>query len=461
MHLPLPRTGPPLSPLGYYRWLICALLLFATTVNYVDRQILALLKPILDSELGWTNEQFGFVNSAFQAAYGVGLLGFGWFIDRVGTKAGYAVSVLLWSLAAIGHALVGSVTGFRWARIALGISEAGNWPAAVKAVAEWFPQKERAFATSLFNAGTMVGAIVAPASVPYIAHRLGWRAAFVFGGLAGFVWLACWLLMYEAPERHRRISRAEFADFKRDSPSSSQPGSQETAGSETGATGEMSEPTLSWLQLLRYRQTWSFAVGKFMTDPVGWFYLIWLPDFFHKTQGLDLKRLGPPIVVIYSIATVLSIAGARIGDLLIQRGWSTVRSRKVCMLTFVLCELPILLQVKHCGLWGAVVWIGLAAGVHQAWAANLFTTVSDMFPKRAVASVIGLGGTAGCICGMVFPIFAGRLLDKFTRTGSVNAGYAVLFAICGCAYLIAFVLNHLLAPRFERITFSKTPSDSR
>ncbi len=424
-------------PTGYYRWFICGLLLFSTTVNYVDRQILALLKPTLDIELGWTNEQFGLVNSLFQAAYGVGLLWFGWFIDRVGTKVGYFVSVLLWSFAAIGHALVAGVGGFRWARLALGLSEAGNWPAAVKAVAEWFPQKERAFATSLFNAGTMIGAIVAPATVPFIAQRWGWRAAFVFGGLAGFIWIGLWLRFYDPPEKQSRLSEPELAYILSDR--------------EGGASKP--DAKISWLKLLRYPQTWSFAIGKFMTDPVWWFYLIWLPDFFHKTKGLDLKNLGLPIVVIYSIATVLSILGARAGDLLVQRGWRTTTSRKVCMLVFVLCELPILLQVKHCGLWGAVMWIGLAAGVHQAWAANLFTTVSDMFPKHAVASVIGLGGTAGCFCGMLFPVFAGRLLDKFAQSGSVNTGYGLLFAICGSAYLVAFALNHLCAPRFEKVRF--------
>jgi ACS family hexuronate transporter-like MFS transporter len=414
--------------------LICVLLLFATTVNYVDRQILALLKPTLDLELGWTNQQFGLVNSAFQAAYGVGLLGFGWFIDRVGTRTGYAVSALLWSLAALSHALVGSVVGFRWARIGLGLSEAGNWPAAVKAVSEWFPQKERALATSIFNAGTMLGAIVAPATVPFIAHSFGWRATFVFGGLAGFVWLGFWFYFYQTPEKHAWVGAVE-RDYIQDGVKGPGEGSNE----------------VSWLELLRYRQTWSFAIGKFMTDPVWWFYLIWLPDFFHKTKGLDLKGLGPPIVTLYAMATVLSIAGARMSDWLIQRGWTTTRSRKVCMLVFVLCELPILLQVKHCGLWGAVMWIGLAAGVHQAWSANLFTSVSDMFPKQMVASVIGLGGTVGCISGIMFPIFAGRLLDRFSQGGNVNTGYGVLFAICGSAYLVAFTFNHLFAPRFERI----------
>ena len=422
------------APFGQFRWVICALLFFATTVNYVDRQILSLLKPILDVELGWTNEQFGWVNSAFQGAYAIGLLGFGWFIDRVGTKVGYAVSILFWSLAAMAHALVGSVAGFRWARMSLGLAEAGNWPAAIKAVAEWFPQKERAFATSVFNAGTMAGAIIGPATVPYIAQKFGWRAAFVFGGVAGFIWLVFWYLWYETPEKHRRLGARELAYIKADA-----------------AEPAVGIAPTSWRQLLGYRQTWSFAIAKFLTDPVWWFYLIWLPDFFHKTQGLDLKHLGPPIVLVYGIATALSIGAVRLADLLAHRGWSTIRIRKLCLLVFGCSVLPILLQVRHSGTWGAVVWIGLAAGVHQAWSANLFTTVSDMFPRQAVGSVIGIGGMAGSVCGMLFPILAGRLLDRFTHVGNIETGYAVLFAICGGAYLLAFALNHLCAPRFEKI----------
>jgi ACS family hexuronate transporter-like MFS transporter len=429
------------EPCGHYRWQMCALLFFATTINYVDRQILSLLKPIFDVELGWSNAQFGVVNSAFQAAYGVGLLGFGRFIDRFGTKVGYGLSITFWSLAALGHTLVGSVAGFRWARIALGLGEAGNWPAAVKAVAEWFPQRERASATGLFNSGTMVGAVVAPAIIPSLAAQFGWRAAFIGAGGLGFIWLIFWIILYETPEKHPGVTRRELA----------------LIWSDVGDTTSGAGLRLSWWQLLRYRQTWSFAVGKFLTDPVYWFYLIWLPDFFNKTQGLSLTKLGPPIVVIYALATVLSISGARLSDHLIQRGWGVSQSRKLCMLVFVLCEIPILLHVKHCGLLCAVVSIGVACGIHQALAANLFTTVSDMFPKQTVASVIGLGGMAGCVGGFLFPIITGRLLDRFTQAGNVNAGYAVLFAICASAYVLAFALNHLCAPRFEPVSSLPAP----
>ena len=417
------------TPTTRYRWVICALLFFATTINYIDRQILSLVKPLLDGELHWTNEQFGMVNSAFQAAYAIGLLGFGWFIDRFGTKIGYALSITLWSLSAMGHALVGSIAGFRWARIALGASEAGNFPAAIKTVAQWFPRSERAFATTLFNSGANVGAILAPASVPFIAAAWGWRAAFVAAGVAGFVWLVFWWLMYETPEKHARVSPAELALI-------------------TSDAADTQTATIPWLTLLKIPQTWSFIIAKFLTDPVWWFFLIWLPDYFNKTKGLDIKKLGLPLVTIYVIVTVLSIAGGWLANALVRRGWSENRTRKTCMFIFALAVLPILF-VKGAGLWGAVVLIGIAGAAHQAWSANLFTTVSDIFPKRAIGSVIGLGGMAGSVGGILFPIYSGRLLDRFAASGDVNTGYGILFGICGLAYLVAFGLNHLFAPRFE------------
>ena len=414
-----------------YRWIICGLLFAATTINYIDRQILSLVKPLLDQELHWSNEQFGMVNSAFQAAYACGLLLFGWFIDRFGTKLGYGVSIAFWSIAACCHALVGSIGGFTLVRVLLGVSEAGNFPSAIKAVAQWFPRKERAFATTLFNSGANVGAIFAPATVPIIAATWGWRAAFILAGTAGFVWLVFWKLLYDVPEKHARLNAAELAHILSD---------RETVG---GAS-------VSWRRLLRHRQTWAFIVAKFLTDPVWWFFLIWLPDYFSKTKGLDIKTLGAPLVGIYCIVTVLSIAGGWLTKFLVQRGWSNNRTRKSCMFLFALCVLPIL-AVEHAGLWGSVALIGLAGAAHQAWSANLFTTVSDMFPQRAIGSVIGLGGMAGSIGGMLFPIFSGRLLDRFTASSDVNAGYGVLFGICALAYLVAFGLNQLLAPRFEPI----------
>ena len=415
-----------------FRWVICALLFFATTVNYIDRQILSLLKPILDVELGWTNQQFGLINSAFQGAYAVGLLGAGWFIDRFGTKIGYAVSISLWSLAAFSHALVGSVSGFRWARIFLGCSEAGNFPAAVKTIALWFPRKERAFATSLFNSGANVGALIAPAVIPVIAATWGWHSAFIAAGIAGFLWLGAWWLIYDLPEKHPRVSSAELKHITRDCP-------------ETNDSAQ-----LPWISLLRYRQTWAFIVAKFLTDPVWWFFLIWLPDYFHKTKDLDIKKIGLPVVAIYAIVSVLAIAGGWLGNFLVSHGWSNNATRKMCMLLFALCVLPIMF-VKNADLWSAVVLIGIAGGAHQAWSANLFTTVSDAFPKRAVASVVGIGSMAGSFGGILFPIYSGHLLDHFIALGDINTGYGILFTICAFAYVLAYTLNHLLSPRFESI----------
>lgn len=414
-----------------YRWVICALLFFGTTINYIDRQILSLVKPLLDAELHWTNEQFGLVNSAFQAAYAVGLLGFGRFVDSYGVKTGYGLSIALWSLAAMGHALAASIGGFRWARIALGVTEAGNFPAAIKAVAQWFPRRERAFATTLFNSGANVGAIVAPATVPFLAAAWGWRIAFLAAGVLGFVWLVFWWAMYDVPEKHPRVSPAELEHITSDPPDAQSEG-------------------VGWLRLLQFPQTWSFIVAKFLTDPVWWFFLIWLPDYFNKTQGLEMKQLGLPLVMIYAIVTVLSIGGGWLANVLVRFGYSQNRTRKLCLLLFALCVLPISL-VQSAGLWGAVVLIGIAGAAHQAWSANLFTTVSDMFPQRAIGSVVGLGGMAGSIGGILFPFYSGRLLDRFSAAGDVGTGYAILFGMCAVAYLVAFALNHLCAPRFTPI----------
>jgi ACS family hexuronate transporter-like MFS transporter len=417
---------------GRFRWVICALLFFATTINYIDRQILSLVKEILDRELGWTSTQFGLVNSAFQGAYGLSLLGFGWFVDRYGARIGYAVSIVAWSLMAMAHAAVGSVNGFLLARIGLGVGEGGNFPSAIKAVALWFPKRERALATSIFNSGSNVGAIVAPAIVPLIALTWGWQWAFLLAGLAGFVWLIFWLRLFREPRQSQRVGPGELAHVHSD---------QEVAG-------ELQ--SIPWSRLLRYRQTWSFLVAKLLTDPVWWFFLIWLPDFFNKVYGLDIKKSWDKLVAIYAIVTVLSIAGGWITGHLAKSGWSITRARKTGMLLFAICVLPVMLATSV-DVWPAVLLIALAGAAHQAWSANLFTTVSDMFPKSAVASVIGLGGLAGAIGGMVFPIYCGVVLDQYKAAGHEPGAYSLLLIICAFAYLITFAVHHLLAPRFEPI----------
>jgi len=421
---------------GNYRWVICALLFFATTVNYIDRQILSLLKPILDEEMHWTNEQFGLINSAFQGAYGIGLLIFGWFIDRFGTKIGYGVSIAAWSVAAIGHAFVSSITGFLGARIALGLGEGGNFPSAIKAVALWFPKKERAFATSIFNSGTNVGAIIAPAIVPWLAFTWGWQSAFIAAGIAGFLWLGLWIPFYNIPDKIRHLTETERAFIHSD-------------------TDEKSVPVkYSWGSLLRYRQTWAFVVAKGLTDPIWWFFLIWLPDYFKQTRGLDIKTSWIHLVTIYAIVTVLSIMGGWVTGYLAKRGWTVTRARKTGMIFFALCVIPIYLATTV-GDWTAVLLIGLAGAAHQAWSANLFTTVSDMFPKDAIASVTGIGGMAGAGVGMLFPFLTGKLLDAFKASGDITGGYTILFTICAFAYVVTFIIHHLLAPKFVQFDLKK------
>ena len=419
--------------LGSYRWLICGLLFIATTINYIDRQILALLKPILDDELHWTNAQYGALNSWFQGAYAVSLLFFGWLIDRFGIKKGYAASIFAWSVAAMGHALVSTVTGFRTARIALGLGEGGNFPAALKAVSLWFPKRERAFATSIFNAGTNVGAIIAPAIVPWMALNWGWRSPFVMAGLAGFLWLVIWFPFYDSPEKIKNLSKSELEHIRSDLDDKNDQGQK-----------------VRWADLLSYPQTYSFMIAKFLTDPVWWFFLVWLPDYFKATRHLDIKKSWVHLVTIYVIVTVLSIFGGWITGYLNRRGYSVTRARKTGMFVFALAVLPIIFVTKT-GDWEAVIIIGIAGAAHQAWSANLYTTVSDMFPKRAVASVVGMGGMAGSIGGLIFPFASGVLLDSFKASGNITAGYAILFGICGTAYLLAFAINHLLAPRYEPV----------
>lgn len=420
-------TTPASAVIGRHRWLICSLLFAATTINYMDRQILSLLKPILDQELHWTNEQFGWVNSLFQGAYALSYVAFGWFIDKYGTKIGYGVSIAAWSLAAAAHALVNTVTGFGIARVLLGLGEGGNFPAAVKTVAQWFPRKERAFATTLFNSGSNVGALLAPAIIPPLALAIGWHGTFLIAGAAGFVWLGFWLYFFELPRRARGTTPAEVAYIESD------------VETDTGAK------PLSWRKILGYKQTWGYVIARALTDPVWWFFLIWLPDYFKTTRGLDLKKMGLPLIAIYAIVTVVSIFGGWVSKRLVERGWDITRTRRVTLLIFALCVLPVVLATKL-PLWSAVALIGLAGGAHQAWSATLYTTISDLFPKRAIASLIGLGGLVGSLAGMIFPVVSGRVLDQLG-----GAGYVVLFSYCSVAYVIGFIINRILCPRYEPI----------
>ncbi|MEZ5426913.1 MAG: MFS transporter [Pyrinomonadaceae bacterium] len=414
------------AKIGRYRWVICALLFFATTINYIDRQVLGILATdeTFKAQIGWNEAEYGFVNTAFQAAYAIGLLAVGHLMDRFGTRKGFSFAIIFWSVAAMAHSLARSAFGFGAARFALGLGEAGNFPASIKTVAEWFPKKERALATGLFNSGSNVGAVLAPLTVPFIAITYGWQWAFIITGALGFIWLAVWLMTYNPPETHPRVSEAELAYIQSDN--------------------EPPMKKIPWPQLIPHRQTWAFAIGKFMTDPIWWVYLFWLPKFLNTKFGLNITQLGLPLIVIYIIADVGSIGGGYISSTLIKRGWSVNAGRKTAMLVCALCVVPVVFATQTSNLWVSVLLIGLAAAAHQGWSANIFTTASDMFPKQAVGSVVGIGGMAGSIGGMLIASTVGLILEF---TGS----YYSVFVIAGSAYLTALLIIHLLSPRLDPV----------
>jgi ACS family hexuronate transporter-like MFS transporter len=426
--------------IGKYRWRICALVFFATTINYLDRQVIALLKDdYLEPIFNWTETDYANIVIAFQVAYAIGMLLAGWFVDKIGTKLGYAAALTVWSVAAVLHAFARSTIGFAAARALLGISEAGNFPAAIKTMAEWFPKKERALATGIFNSGTNAGAILAPLTVPSIALAYGWEWAFIITGMIGFVWLIFWFSMYDLPTRHKRLSQEELKYIQSDVDE------QEELNDSQGR--------VSWFKLLTFRQTWAFFFGKFLTDPVWWFYLFWLPSFLNKEYGMSKTELALPLAVVYTMTTFGSIFGGWLSGAFIKKGWTVYRSRKVAMFIFAFFVVPVV-SAQALGTispWLAIVIIGVAASAHQAWSANLYTTVSDMFPKKAVASVVGIGGMAGAVGGILIARSAGFLLDHFKALGNIEAGYYVMFIICGSAYVIAWIIMHFLTPRMERV----------
>jgi MFS transporter, ACS family, aldohexuronate transporter len=434
---------------GYLRWGICGLLLVSTTINYVDRQVIGILKPTLVQEFGWSDERiYAAIVVAFQVAYAIGLFFGGRFVDRVGLRIGFVSAVVVWSFAAAGHAIAhqlggfelpafvidaklgfavmtlgGAAAGFALMRFLLGLGEAVNFPASIKTVAEWFPKKERAFATGIFNSGSNIGALLTPLIVPWITLHWGWEWAFVATGLSGLLWVFAWLSLYRPPEAHPRLSASELAFIQSDP----------------------KEPPLGSVSsgvLLRQRQTYAFALGKFLTDPVWWLYLFWIPDFLSRRYHLDLKNIGLPLIVIYLMADVGSVGGGWLSSRLLARGWSANRARKLTMFICAACTAPIVLTSGVSNLWVAVVLVGLAAAAHQGWSANLYTLVSDMFPRRAVASVVGIGGMAGSVGGILLSLIVGEVLQ---RTGKYDA----LWVIAGSAYLVTWGLIHLLSPRLE------------
>lgn len=418
-----------------YRWVVCALLFFATTINYIDRQAIGLLKPTLEKEFNWTELDYSNIVMAFSACYALGYLFFGNIIDRIGTKLGYTISVAIWSIAAVSHSVVRTVFGFGMVRGLLGFSQAGNFPAAVKAVAEWFPKSERGVATGIFNSGTSIGAVVAPLLVPFLLGTFGWQEVFWITGGLGFIWLIFWWFFYEIPSRQKRISTEEFEFIHSD---------DELVAPETLGG-------VKWIRLLTFRQSWVFIIGKLLTDPIWWFFLFWLPSYFSSTFNLDLTKPSLELAIVYAATTIGSIGGGYLSSHFIKRGWTVLRARKTTLLIVAFAVVPIILARYSTGIWVSVGLISLAAGAHQAWSTNLFTIVSDIVPQRMVSSVVGMGGMAGAIGATLFPILVGTLLQHYELLGNITVGYNILFIICGSVYLVAWMAIHILTLRMKPI----------
>ncbi len=437
------------KPLTNYRWTICALVFFATTINNLDRQVVSLLKPNLEAaglfgaDPAHYESTYANIVIAFQLGFASGMLILGRVIDKFGTKIGYAASLLGWSLAAIAHAFARTPFGFGVARVALGVPEAGNYPGAIKTTAEWFPKKERALATGISISGTNIGAIIAPIVVPLIAVSMGWQWAFIITGAIGLVWLIFWQVLYDTPEKklaQGRISQSEYNHIISDK--------EDTVAADGSAFKKF-----NWFKLLTYRQTWAFFIGKFLTDPVWWFILFWLPAFLKEQYGLTDTHVSFPIALVYTMTTIGSIFGGWLPKRLIERGMDANKARKRAMFIFALFPLSVL-TVQYAGsfnMWYAVIIIGIAGSAHQAWSANIFTTVSDMFPKRAVASVTGIGGMAGAVGGILISKSAGLLFDHYKAAGDIRVGYGIIFMICATAYIIAWVIMNLLVPKFKTV----------
>lgn len=420
-----PEVAAATERVGRYRWVIVAMLFAATAINYIDRQMIGVLKPTLQGEFGWSESDFANIIFWFQLAYAIGYLGFGRVVDVVGARLGYAVAIVVWTISHMAHGLANGLTSFALARFGLGIGESGNFPAGIKAVTEWFPQRERAYAIGLFNAGANVGAIVTPLLVPFLVLTFNWRVAFYLTGVFGVVWLVAWWIIYRRPSEHPRVGAAELAYIQQDPADPVTP--------------------LSWGKVATFRETWAFALGKFFIDPIWWFFLFWLPGYLFDRYDLDLKTFGLPLAAIYLISDVGSIAGGWMSSRLIAAGRTPNFARKLTMFVCACCVLPIFFAQGISSVWGAVAVIGLATAAHQAFSANLYAIPSDMFPRSAVGSVVGIGGTMGAIGGMGMALFTGYILDT---TGN---NYSVLFAIAGSAYFVALLAVHLLSPRLARV----------
>jgi ACS family hexuronate transporter-like MFS transporter len=406
-----------------YRWTVVSLLFFATTINYLDRNVIGILKPTLEQVFGWNEKDYSKIVMAFTASYAAGMFVFGRIIDKIGSKLGYTIIIIVWSIAAILHAGVRSTLGFIGVRSLLGLGESGNFPAAVKAVAEWFPKKERALATGIFNSGANIGAMIVPIVVPLLLSLYGWQMAFVVTGAVGFIWLIFWVLLYQVPSKHKKVNQAELDHIASDQINAAEPIFS-------------SEPPISWGKLFTLKQTWVFIVGKFMTDPVWYFFLFWLPSYFSTTYNLSLSKPSIPLVVVYTMTTIGSIGGGWLSSWMIKKGYPIFKARKITLLIVGILVFPIFL-VKFA-------FISVAAAAHQAWSANIYSVATDMFKNKDVSSVIGIGGMAGSVGGILFPLLIGEILEKAKLAGDITVGYNLIFAICSVAYLTAWLIIHLI-----------------
>lgn len=449
--------------IGNYRWTICALVFFATTINYLDRQVLSLLQPRLEEIFNWTNTDYANIASVFQFTYAITMLFVGRLVDKLGTRWGYGLAIIVWSVGAMVHALaipigeglsvvfgwIGittfsvSVLGFMFSRAVLALGESGNFPAAIKATAEYFPKNERSFATGIFNSGTNIGAILAPLTVPWIYRHWGWEAAFLMVGAIGFLWLALWLIMYERPEKQKRLTAAELTYINKDEDDE-----------KAGIKKDSNENKVSWIKLLGYRQTWAFTVGKFLTDGVWWFFLFWLPAYLKAQYGIIDEAVMLPLAVLYSMSMVGSVGGGWLPNIFIKKGYGVFDGRMRAMLVIALFPLAILMAqpLGAISFWIPVLLIGVGTAAHQAWSANLFTTVSDMFPKKTIGAVVGIGGLAGGIGGVGITKLGGALFDHYKALDHIETGYTIMFAICAVAYLVAWGIMKMLVPRYSPIT---------
>lgn len=420
---------------GNYRWFICFLLFAATTINYIDRQIFGLLKPELERVFNWSETDYSRIVMAFTACYAIGQLVYGRIIDRIGTKLGYMISVSIWSVAAMAHALARGVLGFGIVRAILGLGESGNYPGGVKTASEWFPKKERALAIGMLDSGSNIGACVGPILVPWLLAVYGWQWAFIITGSLGFIWLIVWILFYDSPAKNKRLSKAELEYINSDADDKD----EETTGK------------VSWGQLLRLKQTWAFIAGKFFTDPIWFFFLFWLPSYFTTYFHLDLKKPSLPLVIVYAGTMVGSLGGGYLSSWLIKKGWPVYKARKLALLVAAFCVIPIIATRYTTDMWVVVGLIALSVAANQAWSANIFSIVPDMFPKKAVSSVVGLGGMFGAIGSVLFPIFIGFILDFYKAQGNIVTGYNIIFLVCGCSFLVAWALIHFITPKMSKV----------